>query len=92
LAERLRGCHADLKDNEGVLRGDPRMKVSSLLMLPATAMGRPLETRLADGSAARSAHVRTMIWASRAALGAGGLNGTDRVIHKRDEEPHRAEP
>jgi hypothetical protein len=39
-------------------------------------------------SAARSARVGTMIWTSRAALGAGGRNGTDRVIHKRDEEPH----
>src|SRR5438309_1096004 len=33
--------------------------------------------------------VGTMIWASRAALGAGD---TDKVIHKRDEEPHRAGP
>jgi hypothetical protein len=31
-----------------------------------------------------------MIWTSRAALGAGGRSGTDRVIHRRDEEPHRA--
>ena len=27
--------------------------------------------------------VGTMIWASRAALGAGGRNGTDRIIHSR---------
>jgi len=37
-------------------------------------------------------HVGTMVWASRGGLGAGGLNGADRVIHKRDEEPHRAGP
>jgi len=36
--------------------------------------------------------VGTMIWTNRVALGAGGRNGTDRVIHKRDEEPHRAGP
>jgi hypothetical protein len=36
--------------------------------------------------------VGTMIWTNRAALGGGGRNGTDRVIHKRDEEPHRAGP
>jgi hypothetical protein len=36
-------------------------------------------------------HVGTMMWASRAALGAGGRNGTDRVIHKRDEKPLRGE-
>src|SRR5258706_9996405 len=35
------------------------------------------------GSAARSAPVGTMIRASRAALGPGGRNSTDWVIHKR---------
>jgi hypothetical protein len=34
--------------------------------------------------------VGTMIWTSRAALGADGRNGTDRVIHRRDDESHRA--
>jgi hypothetical protein len=34
-------------------------------------------TRLADESAARSAPLGTMIWANRAALGAGGRNGTN---------------
>ena len=48
-------------------------------------------TRPADESTARSAHVGTMIWTNRAALGAGGRNNTDWVIHKRDEEQLRAE-
>jgi hypothetical protein len=45
-------------------------------------------------SAARPARVGTRILGepSRAALGAGGRNGTDKVIHRRDEESHRARP
>jgi hypothetical protein len=35
-------------------------------------------------------HVGTMIWTNRAALGAGGRNGTDRIIPRRDDESHRA--
>jgi hypothetical protein len=50
----------------------------------------PIE--MGSESAARPAHVGTMIWASRAALGAGGRKGTDRVIHKLEEESHRAGP
>src|SRR5689334_4844729 len=51
---------------------------------------RRASTRLAyDEARPGPPHVGTMIWASRAALGACGRSGTDRVIH-RDEEPHRA--
>ena len=35
-------------------------------------------------------HVGTIIWTNRAALGAGGRNGTDRIIPRRDDESHRA--
>ena len=48
--------------------------------------GRPMEARPGPSL------VGTVFWASRAALGAGGRNGTDSVIPKRDEEPHRARP
>jgi hypothetical protein len=47
---------------------------------------------LDNEGAPRSARVGTMIWTSRAALGAGGRNGTNRVVHKRDDEPYRAGP
>jgi hypothetical protein len=54
------------------------------------------QKRIDDGWPRKARHgpprVGTMIWASRAALGADGRNGTDRMIHRRDEEPHRAEP
>ena len=43
------------------------------------------EIWLADEARHGPAHVGTMMWTSRAALGAGGHIGTDRVIHKRDE-------
>jgi hypothetical protein len=64
--------------------------VSSLLA--TTGMGHAGLLRLGCPMTARHGppHVGTMIWTSRATLGAGGRNGTDRVIHKRDEEPHRA--
>src|SRR5690242_10312235 len=63
-------------------RGYPRSAISTIPIIVPGRQHAPstcFETWLSDGSAARSAHVRTMIWASRAALGAGGLNGTDRV-------------
>jgi hypothetical protein len=54
------------------------------------------ETRQADQSAAQSADVGTMIWTSRAALGAGGRNGTNRVIidemKSRIEQNHEQHP
>src|SRR5215467_9222664 len=43
------------------------------------------EIRLADEARHGPPRVGTMIWANRAALGAGGHIGTDSVIHKRDE-------
>jgi len=58
------------------------------------ARGRRCALRLGWPMGARHGppRVGTMLWTSRAALGAGGRNGTDRVVHKPDEEPHRAGP
>ena len=57
-----------------------------------TRVSMHFETSLADEARHGPPRVGTMIWASRAALGADGRKGTDRVIHRRDEEPHRAGP
>jgi hypothetical protein len=43
------------------------------------------EIRLADEARHGPPRVGTIIWANRAALGAGGHIGTDSGIHKRDE-------
>ena len=82
LIEEIYRKEAEIERLEEVLRGvgagDPdvchHVRTSRV---DGTRASMHFETSLADGSAARSARVGTMIWASRAALGAGGRNGTN---------------